>query len=105
MAAIGPSNWKLLTEAIDVWSGSGQYSYPNRSYDRLTEKYEGDLAERLSVQMKHLVEEFYSTDAAKFAKDQHDMMRIAIADFKKRYPSAPEAICQRLATCYAFDFR
>lgn len=94
-----------LTAALRIWSGFEDYAWPNRDDERLTARLGNEAAAKLLPQIKELSDAFYESTAWQTAADIADMARIASADFRERYPEAPDEVVNTLAACYTYDYK
>lgn len=101
------NDWKspLLVEAVLVWTGWGREIRPTRNVSALTNHFGAEVASELLPVIKFIADEFYATDAKYVAADLEEMERMAVTDFKMKYPSVAEEIVKALAWCYTFDFK
>lgn len=100
------NDWRnpQLTEAVLVWTGYGESTMP-RFDNRLVEQRFGANAAQWLTLIKALADDFYASNAKYSAPDLHEMGTMAMADFMKNHPDAPEDIAKALAWCYTFDYR
>lgn len=94
-----------LIDAVRIWSGCGQYTWPFRDESRLRSKLGSAKAERLLPIIKKLQEDFYGSDANLKAIDLADMGTLAKTQFQQRHPNIPAEIASIFAWCYTFDNR
>lgn len=94
-----------LIDAVRIWSGWGQYSWPHRDDSRLRSKLGDAKAESLLPIIKKLREDFYGSDAYLKAIDLAEMGKLAKARFQQLHPNVPEDIASVFAWCYTFDNR
>ncbi len=95
----------LLVDAIRLWTGKGNESYPRRNDSRIIDHYGREDAFVLLTTIRHLENEFYQTDARNTAPDLKSMAQLAETDFRERYPNIPEAIVEALVWCYTYDYK
>lgn len=94
-----------LTDAVQLWTGYGKEICPRRSDQLLIDKYGEQRGTRLLGILKSLEDLFYSSNAHLVAADLEEMDRLAVADFKNKQPSIPDAVAQVFAWCYTFDYK
>jgi len=94
-----------LVDAVRIWSGWGQSSWPTRDDSRLRSILGTDRAERLLPTIKQLEKDFYSSDAYLNASDLAEVGKLAQAQFRLLHPSVAEEIVDIFAWCYTFDWR
>ena len=105
MKEMSDQNWRQLGDAVVLWSGKGRSAYPRPSDDRVIGRFGEALGAQLLVQVREIVDVFYSSRAAEVAKDLREMGEIAIHDFAGKYPRLPVDAVEALAWCYTFDFK
>ena len=105
MVEVDPSEFPLLSEAVVVWTGWGRTSMPSRDDSLLVGRLGVELAAKLGPVIKALQEDFYSSNACSVAADLPEMRRLAVQDFKAKYPQIPDEIAQAFAWCYTFDYK
>jgi hypothetical protein len=103
----GIDDWKspLFVEAVLLWTGWGREIMPRRDEGALERHFGTKTASDLLPLLKHVEDEFYATDANYRAATLPEMGKMAIADFKRKHPDAPDDIAEALAWCYTFDFK
>ena len=94
-----------LIDAVRIWSGWGQYRWPQRDDSRLRSKLGNAEAERLLPIIKKLQEDFYGSNAYLKAIDLAEMETLAKAQFQQLHPNVSEEIASVFAWCYTFDNR
>jgi hypothetical protein len=94
-----------LTEAIVLWSGRGESSWPRRETDVLTAWYGQDVGRELAQKVLQLANEFYGSDARLVEGDLVAMGELAAAQFRARHPEIGEAGVEALAWCYMYDHK
>lgn len=99
-------NWKdpQLVEAFLIWTGYGDSVSPRRDYSIVMQRFGTDAAKWIAL-MELLADDFYKSKANFESADMQEMWSMAIADFKRIYPEAPDEIAKALAWCYTFDNR
>ena len=94
-----------LSEAIVVWTGWGEASWPDPGEQRLVARFgESDALDLLPV-VKAIEDEFFSSDARHHAADPAEMARQAIEDFRIKHPELSNEAMTALAWCYTFTYR
>jgi hypothetical protein len=99
-------NWQdpELKEAVLIWSGYGDSNFPRRDSMMVQRRFGYDANKWIST-INFLVDDFYETEAERTAEDISEMWSISVADFKSKFPDAPDEITKALAWCYTFDNR
>ncbi|HTO56059.1 MAG TPA: hypothetical protein VMR50_21940 [Myxococcota bacterium] len=97
--------WLELAQAIALYVGRHDSSYPKRSVSRLETQYGSEKTEELLLLIKELESDFYESDAKVVAADLVEMGERASADFRRRRPLLPDIGVEALAWCYAYDFK
>jgi hypothetical protein len=99
-------NWQdpELKEAVLIWSGYGDSNFPRRDSMMVQRRFGSDANKWIST-INFLVDDFYETEAERTAEDISEMWSISVADFKSKFPDAPDEITKALAWCYTFDNR
>jgi hypothetical protein len=95
----------LLTEAVVVWTGRGERSFPDRDDDRVIERFGPERGLDLVPEIHRLAHDFYESDARFTVRGLVQMGEKAAADFRARYPQIGEAAVQALMWCYTFDYK
>jgi len=96
---------QLLTEAVLVWTGRGQKSWPHHDDSALMNHFGPEKASELLSKIKSLQDDFYSSNANLVADNLQEMGKIASEEFRKKHPEISEEIVQAFAWCYTFDFK
>ncbi len=94
-----------LVDAVRVWSGWGQFSWPNRDESRLRSKLGVADADRLLPVIKELEQDFYSSEAQLKTSDLAEMGKLAKLQFQRLHPDVAEDIACVFEWCYTFDFK
>lgn len=95
----------LVSEAVVVWTGKGEYSWPHRDDDRVLATYGEERALDLLPRIKALYDEFYESTARLTAPNLAATGDAAAAPFREQHPELSEAAVEALAWCYTFDFK
>jgi hypothetical protein len=98
-------DFKQLSEAAALWSGSGMFSMPSRDWTRVIKRFGEMNAKPLIEKLKSLEDDFYATDAHRYAKDVNEMGEMAANDFRSQHPGIPDDIVNVFTWCYTYDFR
>lgn len=100
------TNWRdpQLAEAVRAWTGYGESAAPRRDKSLVEQRFGSDAAKWIAL-IESLVDDFYESKANMEAADLQEMWAMAISDFNRKHPDAPEAITKALAWCYTFDNR
>jgi hypothetical protein len=94
-----------ISDALVVWTGYGQMSWPQRDEERLARQVGPLAAADLLPIVRRLADEFYATNARYVAHDLIEMGELAAQDFKQRHPEITAAAIEALAWCYTFDYK
>lgn len=105
MDRMSASEWQRLSEAMVLWTGWETFAWPHRDDSRLIDRFGAAEAAPLLPKVHEMSREFYLSKAFQVANDFKEMGDMAIADFKRANPDAPEAAMEALAWCYTFDYR
>jgi hypothetical protein len=95
----------LLIEAICLWTGRGQKSWPGRDDSALINHFGPEKASKLLSILKSLEDDFYLSNARLTAANLQEMAKLAAEDFRKIHPEIPEEIVQAFVWCYTFDYK
>ena len=101
----GKKDWTEVAEAIVIWTGWGNTTYPIREETELVKHFGKSVAEKLLPIIQELETAFYLSDARHIAIDLADMAKMASAQFRKKYPEIPEDAVSALAWCYTYDYK
>jgi hypothetical protein len=93
---------KIVSDAIVVWTGRGERSWPSRDEQRVVDRF-GELASDLIPVLHRLEGEFYESDAHLTAVDLVEMGKLAVARFRSLHPELTDEAVEALAWCYTFD--
>lgn len=96
---------KQLVEAAALWSGIGMSPMPSRDWTRVIKRFGEVNAKPLIDKLKSLEDDFYATDAHRYAKDVSEMGQMAADDFRLKHPRIPDDIVNVFIWCYTYDFR
>ena len=94
-----------ISKALIVWLGYGELPWPATSEQRLQDHFGSEVATRLLPTVVSLFEEFYDSDASRFASDLESMAAMASAPFAERHPDLTEEAVAALAWSYTYDFK
>jgi hypothetical protein len=95
----------LLIEAVFIWTGRGQKSWPHRDESALINHFGAEKASKLLSTIKFLQDDFYSSNANLIADNLQEMGKMASEEFRKKHPDIPEEIVQAFVWCYTFDYK
>lgn len=95
----------LVSEAILVWTGWCETSWPVRDEQRLVARFGEKIAENLLPVVRELERQFYESDAHLRAADLSAMGALAARRFRMLHPELSEDAVDALAWCYTFDNR
>jgi hypothetical protein len=104
MSKMTDDEWREVADAIVLWTGKGQETYPRRSDSRLTARYGTERAAKLLAVIERLEADFYSSDARNI-RDVAEMGERASAQFRQKYPLLPARAVEAFAWCYTWDYR
>lgn len=96
---------ELLTDALLVWTGKGDFAWPHRSDERLVERFGAEVAVDLIPAVRQLEQDFYESDAAHTEPNLVAVGDAAAARFRERHPEIGEPGVEALAWCYTFDWK
>jgi hypothetical protein len=94
-----------VSRAIVVWTGWGETSRPVRTETRLADRIGEEAAISLLPLIRHLEEEFYSSDARFVVADLKEMGDVAAGQFRQAHPELSDEAIRALAWCYTFDYK
>jgi hypothetical protein len=94
-----------VSEAIVVWTGWGETSWPAREEGRLVERYGPENARELAPVLSDLYRQFYESDAAIKVPDLSAATKVAADRFARLHPELTAEAVKALAWCYSFDWR
>lgn len=94
-----------VSEAVVVWTGYGQSSWPVRDQARLAERYGPEETRDLLPRVRQLEEDFYNSDARLAVPDLATMGEVAAGQFRQSHPEVSEEAVKALAWCYAYDYK
>jgi hypothetical protein len=94
-----------LSEAVLVWVGRGERSWPHRDDDRLIERYGNDQGRALAASVRGLYTDFCASDAKSTVADYNEMVDAAEARFRSLHPELTDEAVDALTWCYSFDFK
>lgn len=95
----------LLSQAIVVWTGWGEARTPVRTEARLANKYGSEAAADLLIQVRHLEDSFYASDARFTIADLKEMGDVAASQFREIHPEISDDAVRALAWCYTYDYK
>ena|SRR5215469_18108742 len=95
----------LVSDAIVVWTGWGDTSWPARDNARLVHRFGSQLAADLVPRIRQLEDDFYASDARFTVADLAEMGMVAASQFRQRHPETSEDAVQALAWCYTYDYK
>jgi len=94
-----------LIEAVRIWSGFGECSWPTRDDSRLRSRLGFAEAERMLPIIKKLEADFYLSDAHLRASDLAEVGKLAKTEFQRLHPNVDEEIANIFVWCYTFDWK
>jgi hypothetical protein len=94
-----------VSEAVVVWSGHGDTSWPARDEARLVDRYGEEGAIRLLPRINALVDEFYESDAYATEPELAAVGDRAAARFRAAHPEISQDAVEALAWCYSWDWK
>lgn len=95
---------EVVSEALVVWIGYGQFSFPRPSNERVAAQF-GDFGPDLMHVVRTVADDFFASDANRTARDLNEMERAATARFRRLHPEISARAIEALAWCYTFDNR
>jgi hypothetical protein len=96
---------ELLGHAIVLWTGMGATSWPKPDPQRVVALYGPVAAARLMSLVDRLYDDFYASDARRFAPDLAAMGDQAAAEFRVKHPEIADDAVEALARCYTWDYK
>ena len=94
-----------LVRAIRLWTGYGDLAWPRRDEAAVFREFGEADGKKLLATLKILEDQFYVSEANSTAPDLIEMGVQAAADFRLKYPDAPEAVVDAFTWCYTFDHK
>jgi hypothetical protein len=94
-----------LSDAIVVWTGWDDQTWPDRDDQRVITKYGAELGPLLLDAARTLMHDFYSSDAKDTVAGLVEMGDQAATEFRARNPEVSERAVQAMRWCYTFDNR
>jgi hypothetical protein len=94
-----------LSQAIVVWTGWRDTSWPSRDEARLVGEFGPEGAADLIPRIRQLEDEFYASDARFVVSDLKEMGDAAAHRFQSMHPELSEEAIRALAWCYTYDFK
>ena len=88
-----------------VLNGHGTRMYPSADERRVVARFGGALASDLLPVVRCLERCFWQSDANLVANGIQEMGRLAIADFRRRYPRVPTNALDAFSSSYTFNNR
>ncbi|MGB3411970.1 MAG: hypothetical protein WBA45_12330 [Microthrixaceae bacterium] len=98
-------NTDELSEAVVLWTGFGETSWPVRDEERVVRRFGSEAAATLVSEICSLNDDFYESDAALHETSLAEAGRKAAHRFAVRHPQVSEAAVQALTWCYTFDWK
>ena len=105
MAPLGDEILGLVSEAVVIWTGKGNYAWPHREDGRLVERYGAEIAQRLVPIVHKLEDEFYESDLKDTVNGLKEMGDAAASRFAGLHPELTGEAVEALAWCYSFDYK
>jgi hypothetical protein len=105
MDLMSSSDPSLLAEAVAVWTGWGQKSWPNRDDAALLDRFGAESGTALLKTLMVLKAEFYSSNAWREAPNLAAVGRTAAEEFKSKHRELPDEIAEAFAWCYTYDWK
>ena len=102
---VSQEEWKNLGEAVLVWSGWGETSYPVRDERLVLLHFGSTIGNQLLPLLRALVDDFYSSDARLRALNLVEMARLSEDEFARKHPCLSRESVRALAWCYTFDYK
>jgi hypothetical protein len=93
----------LVSQAIVIWTGWGQATWPVRDEARVVKRFGVDTAADLLPRIRELAREFYSSDARDVIADLKEMGDVAAGEFRRAHPELSDEAVQALVWCYTYD--
>jgi hypothetical protein len=102
-----PFDPSLVSEAIVVWTGWQESSWPTRDEGegRPATRFGAEEASTLLSRLKQLEDQFYASNARFTISDLAEAGDIAADEFRETHPEISEDAIRALAWCYTFDFK
>jgi hypothetical protein len=94
-----------LIEAVRIWTGWKQLSWPQRDDERLVERFGAVMAAELLAIIRALEADFYASTAAHTAGDIREVGRLASTHFRQLHPTIADEIVAAFRWCYTFDWK
>jgi hypothetical protein len=96
---------RQISEAIVVWSGRGQSSWPREDDDLVVREFGNDSAAVLLPAIHRLRDDFYSSDAKDTVADLGLAGRTAAAEFGSRHREITGDAVGALTWCFTYDYK
>ena len=94
-----------LSEAMVVWTGWGELSFPARDTQRVVARFGLDAALELMPKIRELEDQFYASNARFTVEGLKEMGDEAARQFRSRHPGLiSEEAVEALAWCYTYDY-
>ena len=95
----------LVSEAVVVWTGLRETTWPARAEDRLVAYFGQKAALELLPIVRALEDDFYRSDARFTAATLEEMAGTASARFRALHPEISDEAVAALAWCYTYDYK
>jgi hypothetical protein len=94
-----------ISEAVIVWTGFEQASYPIRVEQRLVDRFGADAVAELMPRVRELESDFYSSETPYQIADLAEVGAAAAAEFQRKHPDVSTAAVAALTWCFTFDWK
>jgi hypothetical protein len=95
----------VVSQAVVVWTGYGDTSWPARDEARVVAVLGADLAASVMPSVLELEHDFFESGACHVAAELARMAELAVADFARKHPDVSEEATKALGWCYTYDWK